>query len=490
MNVDELNMVLCGGENIRTEFKTSFNEEVIATLVAFANTNGGTVYIGVGDNGEVHGVQLSQETTTRWANEIKSKTAPVIIPDISVVPVDGKNVVALSVIEYPVKPVSTRGRYYKRVGNSNHLLSVSEVVNYHMKAINSSWDFQPRENKSIADISLEKVQKLIEIINRRNPAVIADDPLTFLRKFQLIDVESITHACWLLFMPDMDVCTTIELGRFGTSTLIKDSLTIRNDLFAEAEMIMDFIRKHINKQVIIKGQLENEERWDYPMEALRELVMNMVLHRDYTSAYDSVVKIFDDHIEFYNPGAIPPGITLHHLLSNDYVSQPRNKLIAEVFKACGLIEKYGSGIKRVLEDFAIRGLPQPEFHLYPDGFRVSVFSGTHRKISGKPGELNITPQVTPQDTPQDIIQDTIEDYGQMKRIVLVVDGEMTRDEIQYKMGLRDRFHFRESYLKPAIEAHIIEMTIPGKPNSRYQKYRLTEKGKAIRKKMKEGTNDQ
>jgi len=386
MNFKELNSILDRGENSRTEFKTSFSEDVIITLAAFSNTKGGVVYIGIDDSGEVKGVQLGKETTVQWVNEVKCKTAPAIIPDIEIFTADHKHVVAMSVIEYPVKPVSARGRYYKRVGNSNHLLSVTEVVNLHLKTINSSWDFYPRENKTLNDISLEKVQNLIETINRRNSFVITDDPLTFLRKSQLISGESITHACWLLFMPGTDVCTTVELGRFSSSTLIKDSLTLHSDLFTEAVEIMDFIRKHINKQVVLKGKLENEERWDYPMEAIRELVLNMVLHRYYTSSYDSVLKIFDDHIEFYNPAALPAEIDLQHLLSGDYVSQPRNKLIAEVFKASGLIEKYGSGIKRVMEAFVNRGLPKPEFQLLPGGFRVLVFAESYPKASGKLGD--------------------------------------------------------------------------------------------------------
>ena len=386
MNLEELNAILSGGENIRTEFKTSFNEDVILALVAFSNTKGGVVCIGVNDRGEVKGVHLGNETTVQWVNEVKSKTAPALIPDAEILTIENKQVVVMSVIEYPVKPVSSRGRYYKRIGNSNHMLSITEVVNLHLKTVNSSWDFYPRENKTIRDISLEKVQKLIETINRRNSSAITDDPLTFLRKFELISGENITHACWLLFMPGKDVCTTVELGQFTTSTLIKDSLTLHTDLFSEADEIMNFIRKHINKQVVIKGELENEERWDYPLEALRELVLNMVVHRDYTSAYDSVVKIFDTHIELYNPGTLPSGLELSHLLSNDYVSQPRNKLIAEVFKAAGLIEKYGSGIKRVLESFAMHGLPQPDFQLSESGFRVKVFAQSYAKAADKLGD--------------------------------------------------------------------------------------------------------
>lgn len=149
----------------------------------------------------------------------------------------------------------------------------------------------------------------------------------------------------------MDVNTTIELGRFSTPTIIKDSLTLHGDLFSETEDTMNFILKHINKQIIITGKLENEERWDYPLDALREIILNMIVHRDYTSAYDSVLKIFDNYIEFNNPGSLPVDITLNQLLNNDYVSQPRNKLLAEIFKASGMIEKYGSGIKGILFDF-------------------------------------------------------------------------------------------------------------------------------------------
>ena len=386
MNLEELTVILNRGEDTRTEFKTSFNDEAIVTLVAFSNTKGGTVYIGIGDTGSVTGVQLSRETTVKWINEIKGKTAPALIPDLEIIETGDKKVVAMSISEYPVKPVSTRGRYYKRVGNSNHILSVSEVVNFHLKSVNSSWDFYLRENKTLDDISFEKVQKAIETINRRNPLAIADDPLTFLRKFQLIAGESITHACWLLFMPDMDVTTTVELGHFASETVIKDSLTLHNDLFSEVAEIMDFIRKHISKKVIFNGELENEQRWDYPLEALRELVINMVLHRDYTSAYDSVVKIFADRIEFYNPGAMPPEITLQRLLSNDYISQPRNKLMAEIFKAAGLIEKYGSGIKRVMAALEAHGLPKPEFQLFADGFRVKVFAASTAKGAYRLGD--------------------------------------------------------------------------------------------------------
>jgi len=153
-------------ESHQVEFKLSFQEEVIVSLVAFANSKGGTIYIGVADNGEVKGVQIGKETLASWSNEIKNKTAPVLLPDLEEVEVEGKVVVKIVVPEYPVKPVSTKGRYYKRKGNANLQLSVAEVVDIHLKTLNSSWDAFPDQQHTIEDLSFEKVQAAIDRKNQ------------------------------------------------------------------------------------------------------------------------------------------------------------------------------------------------------------------------------------------------------------------------------------------------------------------------------------
>ena len=154
-------------ESEKIEFKTSFNEGVIETLVAFSNAKGGIVYVGITDKSEVTGIQIGKETVQNWINEVKNKIAPQIIPDAEIININNKTVVSLFAMEYPIKPVSTRGRYYKRVGNSNHLLSVAEVSNMHLQTVNSSWDYYPRPGKSVKDISLVKVQKVIDIIRHK-----------------------------------------------------------------------------------------------------------------------------------------------------------------------------------------------------------------------------------------------------------------------------------------------------------------------------------
>jgi ATP-dependent DNA helicase RecG len=131
-------------ENQHTEFKSSFNEAAIETLSAFVNTKGGKVYVGLDDQGNpVPNFSIGKETVQNWINEVKNKTQPSIIADIEVVIVQGKEVICITVNEFPVKPVAFRGRYYKRVNNANHQLSAMEITNLSLQSLQLSWDSYP-----------------------------------------------------------------------------------------------------------------------------------------------------------------------------------------------------------------------------------------------------------------------------------------------------------------------------------------------------------
>ena len=189
--------IIDAGESETVEFKNSFDREAIESLAAFANTKGGRVFIGISDDGKIRGVISGNETIQSWTNQIKQFTSFAIIPDSEIIKVKGKEVVILSVPESPIKPVACKGRYYKRVKNANHQLTVSEVVNLHLKSFNSSWDFHIDEHHSEKDISLEKVQDFIEQANTGREKSILDDPLTVLQKFELMREGKITYACFL-----------------------------------------------------------------------------------------------------------------------------------------------------------------------------------------------------------------------------------------------------------------------------------------------------
>ena len=365
------------GEGSRFEFKSSFQKEVVETLVAFANTRGGSILVGVSDGGKITGVAIQPETVQSWVNQCKQSTSPSVIPDVDLIEVDGKTVAVVSIGEYPVKPVSCKGRYFKRVGNANHQMSATEISDAHIKLINSSWDYHPDPEHGIEIISASKVQTFANAISVQS----SFDAV--LGKFELVKQGRPTFACYLLFSKYDLLISTIEAGRFATPTVIKDSITSKDTLIEQVERIMGFIVKHTNKAYIITGNPKREERWDYPMDALREIVINMIVHRDYRSANDSTIKIYDDRIEFFNPGALLDDLTIEQIKTGNYKSHLRNKQIATIFKELDLIEKYGSGVRRVIEAFVAYGLPEPVFETTQGGLAVTTFKKAEQKAPGK-----------------------------------------------------------------------------------------------------------
>lgn len=260
------------GESETIEFKTSFDQSAIETIAAFANTKGGRIIVGVSDAGKIIGVQIGKETIPQWINQIKTNTVPSIIPDVEIFSVGQKEIIMFSVEEFPVKPASCRGKYWKRVKNANHQMSLHEISDLHLKSYQTSWDYYIDPRHGLKDISLEKVAKFIELSNAIRSRSITDDPKAVLEKFELMQGKSITNACYLLFAARDTLLSTIEMGRFSEDTIIQDGKTIRSDLLSEIDTVLAFIRKHLNKSYIITGDKQRQERWDYPLDALREIV--------------------------------------------------------------------------------------------------------------------------------------------------------------------------------------------------------------------------
>jgi len=194
MDKKEILHIIKQGESESIEFKTSFGKEVIESIVAFSNTKGGKVIVGLNDNKSVVGIKISDESIKNWINQIKQNTIPQVIPDVKVFNITGKNIVVFEVIEYPVKPVAYRSKYFKRIANSNHLMSLDEIANEHLKTINSSWDFYPDPNHSFEHISIEKIKQFIYEIEQKDQSKITLSPIGFLSKFEFIRDNKLLSA--------------------------------------------------------------------------------------------------------------------------------------------------------------------------------------------------------------------------------------------------------------------------------------------------------
>lgn len=160
----------------------------------------------------------------------------------------------------------------------------------------------------------------------------------------------------------------IHCGRFKEETIVIDDRMIHGTLFEQIDETMDFIRKNINVKFVMTGEPEREQIWDYPIEALREAVINAVCHCDYTIASNVEIRIFDDKLIVWSPGGLPLGITVADLYK-PHSSALRNKGVAGVFYDIGLIEQWGSGIDKMRRACVKAGIPEPKFEEH-QGFRV------------------------------------------------------------------------------------------------------------------------
>ncbi|MCL1932923.1 MAG: putative DNA binding domain-containing protein [Candidatus Azobacteroides sp.] len=415
---DELSNWLKEGESERLAFRLFFGHETIETLTAFANSHGGVLLLGISELKEIKGIPDAKENINQWFQEIHTRTTPRLLPHIELIEIEEKIVVYISVAEYPVKPVAFEGRYYKRSSKSTRELSVREAIDFRKQTIDSGWDTNSRPNKTITDLSFRKLYRQIERISRKKQCP-PEEPLTFLRKYGLAEGDAITNACWLLFLPGEESETAVELGRFSSPTVTSDTLTLKTDLFTEAEETMRFICKHIGKET----QADEPVQWQYPLEAVRELVVNMIIHRDYNSDYNSIIKIFDGYIEFYNSGALPDDLSIKQLSSNGYISRPRNRQIAELFKDAGMFDEYGSGIRQICTAFVNCGLRPPEFIKLPGRLIVRVFGDT----SPIRRETEKQESADPTDTVDDDFDkaDDIENIDNVDNVVDFADTEST-----------------------------------------------------------------
>jgi len=217
------------GEGETIEFKSSFQKEVISTIVAFANAKGGKILIGVGDDGDIVGVVLKKETLQEWINQIKTNTSPSVIPDIYEEIVENKTVVIIDVKEYPIKPISYKNRYLTRRKNSNHIMSMEEIANEYLKTKNSSWDYYVDSEKSFNDISLEKVERFMSMIEQNVGKKFLDTPMLVLQKYGLVKDDKITFGAYLLFANNFCSISGIQAGRFKTATYLTQYRPIHRD---------------------------------------------------------------------------------------------------------------------------------------------------------------------------------------------------------------------------------------------------------------------
>ena len=374
MDQSEIIKLIKKGESKTVEFKESFDNKTIETAVAFANTRGGHIFIGVSDQGAKKGVQIGKETLIGWTNQISQGTQPRIIPEVASSEIEDKIIAVIQIKEFPIKPVSTRGRCYRRVGNSNRLMTPQDIAEMHLHSTGTSWDKTPAPDATMSDIDHEKIKRYIRMSRDEGRRDVGDreEALEILKKLELVKEGKLTWAALLLFRKDTKYLRSqglVHCGRFKEETIVIDNRMIEGTIVEQIDEAMDFIRKNISVKFVMTGKPQRDEVWDYPLEAIRESIINAVCHRDYTMPSNTELRIYDDRLTIWSPGGLPLGITMEDLLK-PHGSVLRNKGIGAVLYDMGLIEQWGSGIGKMQKLCSLAGIPAPHFEEYQSGFLV------------------------------------------------------------------------------------------------------------------------
>ena len=357
-------------ETVELKASLSLTKEILQSISAFANTKGGKILIGVDDSGKVLGVQIGKDTLENFANRISQETEPKVHPKISVEEIDGKKIIIVEVKESLDKLVLASGRPYKRVGKSSPRMSKDEyerlIFEKHKDKL--QFDAQICEGATLKDINKEKIKFFLKKAKAERRLDLDENlPLEeILMRLKLTRNGKPTNTAILLFGKPQDFFLQCEVKciRFkGTDVSDKmlDLKSLNGNIIDQVMEAEKFIFDHIAMSAWIEsGKIERQEKWEYPPKAIREAIANAIAHRDYWSPSKSQVRIFDNRIEFWNPGKLPEGWTVE-TLKQKHDSIPPNPLIARQFFWLRYIEEVGTGTNKIIQWCQEWGLPEPDF---------------------------------------------------------------------------------------------------------------------------------
>ncbi|MFA6088932.1 MAG: RNA-binding domain-containing protein [Candidatus Woesearchaeota archaeon] len=338
-------------ESETIEFKKSLSQldESLKTICSFLNHKGGTLYFGIDDSGKTIGLTISSNTLKQISQKIADKIKPNILCDVCEIEMDGKNIIEVVVKEGINKPYFLDGISYKRTASETRIIPPDELKRLFHET--RKWDEDICKNSSLKDIDYKKFSYYIgEKQKKRNHK----DTDKISKEQQLENISATkqgipTNAGILFFgnYPQKFFSNAkLHAVRFKGNDVTKttlDSAMIEGSIFEIANDAENFLRKNIRltgKRV--ESSFQREDKFEYPILAIREAIINALIHRDYEEAGEVKLFIFDNRLEITNPGPFPVGVD-----PNNPKHKPRNNLLCQYMYDIGDIEKYGSGIRNM-----------------------------------------------------------------------------------------------------------------------------------------------
>ncbi len=345
------------------EWKETWNDDYLKWVCAFANAEGGSICVGIDDSGKIYPLKNEKKLLEDLPNKIRDVLG--IIADIKLIPTESGDYIRIDVPAYP-HLISYHGRFYYRSGSTTQELNGAALEQIILKKRHMSWDAVTVPGVSIDDLSTKAFdifrRKAVEN-KRKDKSFLDESNISILQNLNLISNGELTRAAVLLFHPDPEkffIAARIKLGFFQTEAEIIYQDEFKGSLFEQMDQIESVIYLKYLKAYITYEGFQRRDEYLFPRAALREAILNSVIHKTYDSCVAIQIKIFEDRIVIYNTGILPENWTIEDLMK-PHTSKPFNPLIAEAFYRAGEIESWGRGIEKITTACSNAGIEPPHY---------------------------------------------------------------------------------------------------------------------------------
>ncbi|HPW96586.1 MAG TPA: ATP-binding protein [Paludibacteraceae bacterium] len=350
-------------ESQNTEYKSIWKDEYLKWICGFANAQGGTIFIGKDDNGDVVGVKNAKKLLEELPNKIT--TVLGIVADVNLHETADGDFIEI-VVEPQPNPVNYKGEYHYRSGSTKQELKGAALDKFLLQKQGKKWDSVLMPNIKIPDLQQDTFDffKAKGIDSKRLDENSKNDtPEQLLENLNLLEDGHLKRAALMLFYHNPEKFATgayIKIGFFRNDSDLLFQDDIHGNLFEQVENTMKLLLTKYTKALIDYKGLSRIETYEYPEKALREALLNAVTHKEYAGGSPIQIRVYSDKIMIWNEGQLPDNWTVKNLLQN-HSSRPNNPDIANAFFRSGYVEAWGRGISKIEEQCAAAGLPAPTF---------------------------------------------------------------------------------------------------------------------------------
>ena len=336
-------------ESQHTEWKENWRDEYLRWICGFANAEGGVLVIGRNDEGVAVGVKDAKKLLEVLPNKIRDVLG--IVVDVNLVTEAGKELIEIRVEPYP-SPISYKGEYHFRSGSTKQELKGAALQQFLLRKQGRHWDDAPVPGFNAEDCSRDALQLFkakASKSGRVSEQALKDEDEDLLENLQLRDGRHFKRAATLLFLDNPERYVSgayIKIGFFVTDDDLRYQDEIHGNLFSQAENTLDLLFSKYLKAYISYRGIQRLEKFLFPYLAVREALLNAIVHKDYSSGIPIQISVYDDKMVLWNSGQLPQDWTLERLLGK-HPSVPCNPLVANAFFRAGYIESWGRGIEKI-----------------------------------------------------------------------------------------------------------------------------------------------